>query len=78
MESHRKFKEKYKLNFPLLADPDLKVLKAYGAWGEKKMYGKTVQGTIRSTYVIDEKGKVQEVFPKVKVDGHAKEVLEAL
>jgi thioredoxin-dependent peroxiredoxin len=73
-----KFRAKYKLPFPLLSDPDLKVQKAYGAWGKKNMYGKMVEGTIRSTVVIGPDGKVVKHFPKVKVDGHADKVLEAL
>jgi thioredoxin-dependent peroxiredoxin len=78
LESHDKFKAKYKLNFPLLADPDKAVAKKYGAWGEKVMYGKKVTGMIRSTFVIDGEGVVRKVFPKVRVDGHAEKVLEAL
>jgi thioredoxin-dependent peroxiredoxin len=78
LESHDKFRKKYKLNFPLLADPDKAVAKKYGAWGEKVMYGKKVTGMIRSTFVIDGEGVVRKVFPKVRVDGHAEKVLEAL
>jgi peroxiredoxin Q/BCP len=78
LDSHGKFKAKYKLNFPLLADTDKAVAKRYGAWGEKVMYGKKVTGMIRSTFVIDEEGVVRKVFPKVRVDGHADKVLEAL
>jgi peroxiredoxin Q/BCP len=78
LDSHGKFKAKYKLNFPLLADTDKAVAKKYGAWGEKVMYGKKVTGMIRSTFVIDEEGVVRKVFPKVRVDGHADKVLEAL
>jgi peroxiredoxin Q/BCP len=77
-QSHDKFRAKYKLNFPLLSDPDKKVAKQYGAFGEKLMYGKQVFGMIRSTFIIDEQGVVRKVFPKVKVDGHAERVLEAL
>ena len=76
--SHEKFRGKYKLNFPLLADPDKAVAKKYGAWGEKVMYGKKVTGMIRSTFVIDGEGVVRKVFPRVKVDGHADKVLEAV
>ncbi|HXB54842.1 MAG TPA: thioredoxin-dependent thiol peroxidase [Vicinamibacteria bacterium] len=76
--SHQKFKTKYKLNFPLLADPDRAVAKKYGAFGEKLMYGKRVQGMIRSTFVIDGEGVVRKVFPRVRVDGHQDQVLEAL
>jgi peroxiredoxin Q/BCP len=76
--SHQKFADAYKLKFPLLADPEAKVAKAYGAYGEKVMYGRKVKGMIRSTFVVDGKGVVRKVFPRVKVDGHAEKVLEAL
>ncbi|HEY6553205.1 MAG TPA: thioredoxin-dependent thiol peroxidase [Vicinamibacteria bacterium] len=76
--AHEKFKAKYKLNFPLLSDPDKAVAKKYGAWGEKVMYGKKVTGMIRSTFVIDKQGVVSKVFPRVRVDGHAEKVLEAI
>jgi thioredoxin-dependent peroxiredoxin len=76
--SHHKFRDKYKLNFPLLADPDKSVAKKYGAFGEKVMYGKKVVGMIRSTFVIDVEGVVRKVFPRVRVDGHDEQVLEAL
>lgn len=75
--SHCKFKDKYGLSIPLLADPDLSVHKAYGAYGEKNMYGKKVLGTIRSTFLVKD-GKVARVWPSVKVDGHADEVLAFL
>jgi len=78
VESHERFREKYKLNFPLLADADKVVAKKFGAFGEKVMYGKKVTGMIRSTFVIDPEGVVRKVFPKVRVDGHAEKVLEAL
>lgn len=76
--SHVKFKDKYDLPFPLLADEDLKVIKAYGAWGERSMYGRKFMGIIRSTVVIGPDGKVKAVFPKVKVAGHTEEVLTVL
>jgi peroxiredoxin Q/BCP len=76
--AQKKFQEKYGLPFPLLADPELVVHKAWGVWGEKVMYGKKVQGTIRTTVVVGADGKVERVFPKVKVDGHVASVLEAL
>jgi peroxiredoxin Q/BCP len=76
--SKGRFARKHKLNFPLLADPDKAVAKKYGAWGEKVMYGKKVTGMIRSTFVIDKEGVVKKVFPRVRVDGHAEKVLEAL
>jgi peroxiredoxin Q/BCP len=78
LESHRKFAAAHGLKFPLLADPEAKVARAYGAFGEKVMYGKKVKGMIRSTFVIDGKGVVRKVFPRVRVDGHADKVLEAL
>ena len=78
VESHCKFIDKYRLNFPLLSDPDGKVLRAYGAWGEKNMYGKKTEGVIRTTVVIGPDGKVTKVFPRVKVDGHVDKVLEAI
>jgi len=76
--SHCKFGDKYKLNFPLLSDPDGKMLEKYDAWGEKNMYGKKSMGIIRSTVLIGPDGKVIKHFPKVKVNGHVDEVLEAL
>ena len=76
--SHCRFRDKYGLNFPLLSDPEGKVIEAYGAWGEKNMYGKKSMGIIRTTVVIDAQGKVAKIFPKVKVAGHAEEVLAAL
>jgi peroxiredoxin Q/BCP len=78
LASHDKFKAKYKLNFPLLSDPDKAVAQKYGAWGEKVLYGKKSVGMIRSTFVIDGEGVVRKVFPRVKVDGHAEKVLEAV
>ena len=77
-KSHQKFTEKYQLNFPLLSDPEGKVISTYGAWGEKNLYGKKYMGIIRSTYIIDEEGKIMKVFPRVSPEGHAEEVLEAL
>ena len=78
LASHEKFKAKYKLNFPLLRDPDKAVAKKYGAWGEKVLYGRKTLGMIRSTFVIDAEGVVRKVFPRVKVDGHDAQVLAAL
>jgi peroxiredoxin Q/BCP len=76
--SHCGFRDKYRINFPLLSDADLKVHKAYGAFGEKMMYGKKVLGVIRSTFVVGPDGKLAKVFPSVKVDGHVAAVLSAL
>ena len=78
LASHEKFKARYSLNFPLLSDPDKTVAQKYGAWGEKVLYGKKTIGMIRSTFVIDGAGVVRKVFPRVKVDGHAEKVLEAV
>jgi thioredoxin-dependent peroxiredoxin len=78
VESHKKFKEKQGLNFPLLSDPDHKALEAYGVWQEKSLYGRKFMGIVRTTYIIDEDGKIARVFPKVKVSGHVDEVLAAL
>jgi peroxiredoxin Q/BCP len=77
-ERHCKFIAKHELNFPLLTDEDGSVLEAYGAWGEKNMYGKKSMGIIRTTVLIDDKGVVRKVFPKVRVAGHVDQVLEAL
>jgi peroxiredoxin Q/BCP len=78
IKSHCSFRDKYDLNFSLLSDPDGKVIRAYGAWGEKNMYGKKTEGLIRTTVVIDPDGKVAKVFPRVKVDGHVDKVLAAI
>ncbi len=78
VSSHKKFKTKYGLPFYLLADPEKQVIDAYGAIQEKRMYGKTYMGVQRSTYVIDEEGIVAAVYPAVKADGHAREVLAFL
>jgi len=77
-QAHGKFTSKYNLPFILLSDTDKVVIKAFGAWGEKKMYGKSYEGIIRSTFVIDNQGKIIKVFPKVKPEDHAKEVLAVL
>ncbi|MFP4114544.1 MAG: thioredoxin-dependent thiol peroxidase [Spirochaetota bacterium] len=77
-ESHAKFKSKYDLPFYLLADPERKAISAFGAWGEKKMYGKAYEGIIRSTFVVDESGTIVKAWPKVKPDEHADEVLAVL
>lgn len=76
--SHKKFSEKYKLPFKILADEDKKVVEKYGVWKEKSMYGKKYMGVERTTFIIDPEGKIKKIFPKVKVDNHHKEVLEAL
>ena len=78
VESHKKFKSKFDLNFPLLADTDKKIIEAYGVWKEKSMYGKKYMGIERTTFVIDEQGKIAHIFPKVKVQEHYDEVIDAL
>ncbi|CUQ67776.1 thioredoxin-dependent thiol peroxidase [Candidatus Nitrospira inopinata] len=77
-ESHQKFIKKFGLPFPLLSDEDARVSKAYGVYKQKNMYGKKYWGIERSTFIIDPEGKVKAVFRKVKVDGHADQVLAAL
>ena len=74
----RLFAEKFSLPFRLLADADRKIVESYGVWGEKSLYGRKFMGTNRVTYVIDEKGKIAAVWPKVKPEGHAEEILKAI
>ncbi len=76
--SHRKFRAKYGLPFRLLSDEDHRVAEAFGAWGEKQMYGRKYLGILRSTFIIDRKGMVSAVFPNVKPAGHAAQILAAL
>ena len=76
--SHVKFKRKYSLTFPLLADTDHRVAEAYGAWGEKSMYGRKYFGILRSTFVIAPDGTIRQVFEKVQPKGHAAQILAAL
>jgi peroxiredoxin Q/BCP len=76
-KSHKKFADKYKLPFTLLADKDHAIADAYGTYGQKKFMGRTYMGILRTTFLIDEKGKIKKVFDKVKPDEHASEVLEA-
>lgn len=78
LKSHRRFVEKYKLNFPLLSDEEKTVSTAYGAWGEKTAWGKTTVGMKRMTFLIDEEGVIRKVWPKVRPEGHAEEVLRAV
>jgi peroxiredoxin Q/BCP len=78
VKSHQRFKEKFDLTFPLVSDESKEVAEAYGVWKEKKNYGRTYMGIERSTFVIDEEGKIAHVFNKVKVAGHADKVLETL
>jgi len=73
--SHKKFIEKYVLPFPLIPDKDKKILKAYGAWGKKNLYGKEYDGILRTTYVISEKGIIEKVFSKVDTKNHTEQIL---
>ena len=74
--SHKRFKEKYDLPFTLLSDTSTEMLQNFGAWGEKKMYGKTVMGTIRKTFIFDEKGILTEIIEKVDTGNHASQILK--
>ncbi|NIV31394.1 MAG: thioredoxin-dependent thiol peroxidase [Anaerolineae bacterium] len=78
VKSHDKFRHKYELPFALLSDPDHQVAEMYGTWGKKKMFGRTYMGIIRSTYIIDERGIIVKVFPKVRPKAHSEEVLAVL
>ena len=77
-KSHQKFIEKYNLPFPLIADEDKTIIKAYGAWGPKKLYGREYEGLLRTTFVIDEKGMIEEIFTKVKTKDHTNQILETI
>jgi len=77
-ESHRKFAAKFNLPFQLLADPGAKIAMAYGVWKEKNNYGRTYMGVERTTFILDGDGVIRKIFPRVQVDGHVPEVLEAL
>jgi len=76
--SHVRFSEKYGLQFPLLSDESKEVLKSYGVWKKKSMYGRSYMGIERATFVIDERGVIRKIFSKVKVNGHTEEVIKAL
>jgi thioredoxin-dependent peroxiredoxin len=76
--SHQRFRSKYGLRFTLLSDPDHAVAEQYGAWGERNRYGRTIVGILRSTFLIDEEGKIERAWYSVKADGHAAKVLEEL
>ncbi len=78
VKSHAGFKAKHELPFTLVADPDKAIANAYGVYAEKNMYGKKVMGIVRTTFLVDENGKIAAIWPKVKVDGHVAAVLEAL
>ena len=78
VERHRKFAEKLGLKFPLLADPEKKVIQAYGAWGTKNLYGKKVEGTMRYTYVIDPEGRILKIIKRAKPEEHMEKALAAI
>jgi peroxiredoxin Q/BCP len=78
VDSHRKFADKYHLNFPILSDQSLEVIKDYGAWGQKKFMGKTFEGTLRNTYLINPRGEIHKVYEKVNPLLHAGEILAEL
>jgi len=77
-KSHTRFAGKYNLPFPLIADTEKQILKEFGAWGEKKMYGKTSEGVLRTTFVINEEGIIEKVFSKVDTKNHTKQILDGL
>ena len=78
VSSHQKFAQKHNLPFILLSDPELLAIQAYGVWQEKKLYGKTSMGVVRTTFIIDEKGNIEKIMPKVKPDTNAQDVLSML
>lgn len=78
VDSHRKFAQKYELTFPLVSDEKKEIVKKYGVWKEKSLYGRKYMGVERTTFIIDGKGVISHIFPKVTVDGHTEEILAAL
>jgi thioredoxin-dependent peroxiredoxin len=78
VDSHKNFREKYGLRFNLISDPEKNILKAYGAWGEKSMYGKKYEGVLRTTFLIDEDGIIRDIFWKVKTKNHTNQILTSL
>ncbi len=78
VESHKKFAGKYRLNFTLLADPKKEVVKKYGVWGKKKFMGREYMGTRRTTFIVDERGRIAKIFPEVSPKGHSKEILASI
>jgi peroxiredoxin Q/BCP len=76
--SHQKFADKFQFGFNLVADPDQKILQAYGVWGEKSMYGKKYMGVMRTTFVINENGIIEEIFDKVETGNHTDQIIKAL
>jgi thioredoxin-dependent peroxiredoxin len=77
-KSHQKFSSKYNLPYHLIPDPDKSIIKSYGAWGEKRMYGKSYEGVLRTTYIISEKGLIETVIEKVDVKNHTKQIIELI
>jgi len=75
-KSHAKFAEKFSLPFSLIPDPELTIIKAFGAWGKKSMYGKEYEGLLRTTFIINEEGVIDEVIQKVKTDDHSNQILK--
>jgi thioredoxin-dependent peroxiredoxin len=75
-KSHRKFVDKYSLPFPLIADPEKKIITAYGVWGEKKLYGKSFMGILRTTFIIDEKGIIEKIISKVDTVNHSEQIFK--
>jgi peroxiredoxin Q/BCP len=78
LKSHQEFAQKYSLPFPLLSDVEKKIVRAYGVWKQKSLYGRKFMGIERTTFIINEQGKIAHVFPKVKVDEHVKDVVKKL
>ena len=78
VSSHQKFKKDHGLNFPLISDAEKKLVQSYGVWKEKPLYGRKYMGIERTTFLIDEQGKIEKIWPKVQVDGHFEEVLSSL
>lgn len=76
--SHKKFTKKYNLNFPILSDTDLSMMKAYGVWAKKKMFGISYMGVLRTTFIIDESGVISHVFTNVRIKGHVEKIMKAL
>ena len=77
-KSHKKFIDKFQLPFPLIADPDKKIIEAYGVWGEKKLYGKVYMGTLRTTFIIDQHGMIKHIIQKVDSNNASAQVLDLL
>jgi peroxiredoxin Q/BCP len=77
VSSHKKFEKKFQLPFPLLSDPQRKIIEAYGSWGPKQMFGNHYMGVIRQTFIINEKGRIEKIFRKVHSKNHAHQIIEA-